>query len=68
MKVNAGGGTQEPLTKIDPAQHTSHRWPVFLPDGKHFLYLAVSHDISKAGNDAIYCAERNVLNWLSRQG
>jgi hypothetical protein len=21
---------------------SSHRWPVFLPDGKHFLYLAAN--------------------------
>ncbi len=56
MKVSASGGTAEPLTKLDPAQHTSHRWPVFLPDGKHLLYLAINHDTAKAGNDAIYYA------------
>jgi eukaryotic-like serine/threonine-protein kinase len=57
MKVNANGGTPaEPLSKIDPSLHTSHRWPVFLPDGKHILYLALNHDASKASNDAIYYA------------
>jgi serine/threonine protein kinase len=57
MKVNANGGTPaEPLTKIDPSLHTSHRWPAFLPDGKHILYLALNHDASKASNDAIYYA------------
>jgi Tol biopolymer transport system component len=56
MRVSANGGTAEPLTKLDPAQHTSHRWPTFLPDGKHFLYLAMNHDNSKAANDAIYYA------------
>jgi serine/threonine protein kinase len=56
MRVNAGGGTPTPLTKIDPAQHTSHRWPVFLPDGKHFLYLAIHHDPSKSANNALYYA------------
>ena len=56
MKVNASGGTAEPLTKLDPALYTSHRWPFFLPDGKHFLYLAINHDPSKAANDAIYYA------------
>ncbi len=55
MKVSASGGTAEPLTKLD-AQYDSHRWPAFLPDGKHFLYLALSHDIPKAGNDGIYYA------------
>jgi Tol biopolymer transport system component len=56
MTVNAAGGTPQPLTKLDEAQHSSHRWPAFLPDGKHFLYLALNHDPTKAGNDAIYYA------------
>ena len=47
-------GTPVAVTKIDAALHTSHRWPFFLPDGKHFLYLAIHHDPSKAANDAIY--------------
>jgi eukaryotic-like serine/threonine-protein kinase len=56
MKVSASGGTVEPLTRLDPAQYTSNRWPAFLPDGKHLLYLAINHDAAKAGNDAIYYA------------
>ena len=56
MKVSASGGTAEPLTKLDLTQHTSHRWPVFLPDGKHLLYLALNHDRGKDANDAIYYA------------
>ena len=56
LQVNAGGGAPAPLTKLDASQHTSHRWPFFLPDGKHFLYLAMHHDPSKSSNDAIYYA------------
>jgi Tol biopolymer transport system component len=56
QKVSATGGTPAPLTRIDAAQHTSHRWPFFLPDGKHFLYLAIHHDSSKSGNNAVYYA------------
>ena len=56
MQVNASGGTPTPLTKLDPSLHTSHRWPFFLPDGKHFLYLAMHHDPSKSSNNAIYYA------------
>ncbi len=55
VKVSANGGTAEPLTKLDP-EVDSHRWPVFLPDGKHFLYLAINHDPTKSANDAIYYA------------
>lgn len=53
-RVNVNGGTPTPITTIDNAQHTSHRWPFFLPDGKHFLYEAINHDISKSANDTIY--------------
>jgi Tol biopolymer transport system component len=44
------------VTKVDTALHTSHRWPFFLPDGKHFLYVAINHDPSKGPDDAVYYA------------
>jgi serine/threonine protein kinase/Tol biopolymer transport system component len=56
MRVSASGGTPVPVTKIDAAQHTSHRWPSFLPDRKHFLYLAINHDSSRSANDTLYYA------------
>ena len=56
MRISPGGGTPVPVTRIDLAEHTSHRWPFFLPDGKHFLYLALNHDPSKSSNDALYYA------------
>ena len=37
-RVPAGGGTLEPVTKIDPEAENSHRWPHFLPDGRHFIF------------------------------
>ncbi|HTY60617.1 MAG TPA: protein kinase [Bacteroidota bacterium] len=40
-QVPASGGTPVPVTKLDASRlEHSHRWPCFLPDGKHFLYLA----------------------------
>jgi serine/threonine protein kinase/Tol biopolymer transport system component len=56
LRVSAAGGTPVPVTKINTALHTSHRWPFFLPDGKHFLYVAIHHDPSKGANDAVYYA------------
>jgi eukaryotic-like serine/threonine-protein kinase len=56
MRVGINGGTPTPLTTVDASQHTSHRWPALLPDGKHFLYLAIHHDTSKTGNNTIYYA------------
>ena len=39
MRVSAAGGTAEPATKLDVSRiENSHRWPSFLPDGKHFLF------------------------------
>jgi eukaryotic-like serine/threonine-protein kinase len=56
-QINASGGSPPtPLTKLDPALHSSHRWPFFLPDGRHFLYFAMHHDPSKISNNAIYYA------------
>jgi hypothetical protein len=54
-QVPATGGTPVPVTKIDPSgKDTTHRWPYFLSDGKHFLYFAASHtDISHA-SDAVH--------------
>jgi serine/threonine protein kinase/Tol biopolymer transport system component len=42
-RVSAAGGTAVRLTKFDAGKHTTHRWPYFLPDGKHFLFFAASH-------------------------
>jgi hypothetical protein len=41
--VSAAGGTAVPLTTLEAAKHTTHRWPAFLPDGKHFLFFATNH-------------------------
>jgi len=39
----AAGGEPRQVTTLDPASHEiSHRWPRFLPDGRHFTYLAES--------------------------
>jgi Tol biopolymer transport system component len=56
MRISANGGALVPITKVDTTQHTSHRWPFFLPDGRHFLYLAIHHDASKAANNTLYYA------------
>jgi Tol biopolymer transport system component len=41
FRVPSSGGTPMRVTTPDKEQYqVSHRWPVFLPDGKHYLYLA----------------------------
>jgi eukaryotic-like serine/threonine-protein kinase len=45
FRVSAGGGTPSPVTALDEAGGESwHRFPQFLPDGDHFLYLARAGD------------------------
>jgi Tol biopolymer transport system component len=48
QKVSSAGGEAQEITEVDRTRHNSHRHPRFLPDGKHFLYLArgVSHSES----------------------
>ncbi len=56
MRVSAAGGTPEPLSKLDSERsENSHRWPSFLPDGKHFLYWARSSKGPPA--DLVYIGE-----------
>jgi eukaryotic-like serine/threonine-protein kinase len=38
MRVSATGGLATPVTRLVAGQ-SSHRWPQFLPDGQHFLFL-----------------------------
>ena len=39
FRVAASGGPATAVTKLDPARkEANHRFPCFLPDGKHFLY------------------------------
>ena len=42
-RTSAAGGTPQRLTKFETGKHTTHRWPRFLPDGKHFLFFATNH-------------------------
>ena len=40
-RVATTGGAAVAVTALDKAsEHVSHRFPYFLPDGRHFLYLA----------------------------
>jgi eukaryotic-like serine/threonine-protein kinase len=47
-RVDADGSNARQLTdKIFKAQDDSHRWPVFLPDGNHFLFWSGNFDERK---------------------
>jgi eukaryotic-like serine/threonine-protein kinase len=48
--VSGAGGSAQPATSLDKdGGELSHSWPQFLPDGRHFLYLARNKDPGKSG-------------------
>ena len=38
FRVDANGGAPRQLTRLTPGEE-AHRWPFFLPDGEHFIFL-----------------------------
>jgi Tol biopolymer transport system component len=63
LRVPAEGGAPEAITQMkantELVQGTSNRWPQFLPDGKHFLYVS-------APNGA--CTDLSELHFASLDG
>ena len=53
-RVPASGGAARAITQVDASKHSTHRWPWFLPDGKHVLYLAASHGNPRSEASGIY--------------
>jgi dipeptidyl aminopeptidase/acylaminoacyl peptidase len=53
MKVAASGGTAIPVVKATAENQNVHAFPVFLPDGRHFLYMRGA----PAGKRAIYLGD-----------
>jgi serine/threonine protein kinase/Tol biopolymer transport system component len=53
-KINANGGDAVRATQLDPAKHSTHRWPTLLPDGKRFLFLANNHSGGRREDNGVY--------------
>jgi len=53
QRVSVGGVLGDPVTMLDNSRkgETTHRFPSFLPDGRHFLYIRGSH--SAAAQDDV---------------
>ncbi len=57
QRVSASGGVASAVTKLDEARgEVGHRWPCFLPDGQHFLYLGKTVAVGETEKNAIYVA------------
>jgi len=55
QRVSSAGGAATPVTKLDEARKdANHRWPVFLPDGQHFLFNVRSTDRSLAQGEELH--------------
>jgi len=56
--VNANGGAPRTVTQLDTSlQEVTHRYPHFLPDGVHYLYLARRGGAGRGEGPAIYLAK-----------
>jgi eukaryotic-like serine/threonine-protein kinase len=63
LKVSASGGTPEPATKITSSVgNQAHRWPVFLPDGNHFLYFVDWSTGPSSAPNGIYVGSLNSMD------
>jgi hypothetical protein len=58
LRVSAAGGAASPVTKVENGRdEVSHTDPIFLPDGRHFLYSRRSR---RAENTGIYVGSIDV--------
>ena len=53
FQVPADGGSPTPVTRLSNGQ-TGHRFPHFLPDQRHFIYLAVNNSAPAGEQTALY--------------
>src|SRR5271167_4238331 len=52
-RIPASGGVAQQVTHFDSSRHdTTHKWPYFLPDGNHFLYMAST--LGTAGDENVF--------------
>ena len=55
-RISAAGGSAVAVTKLDESKlQATHRWPWFLPDGRHFLYRSgTTSSTTQKENNGIY--------------
>jgi DNA-binding winged helix-turn-helix (wHTH) protein len=62
--VSETGGVPSAITTVDTSIHTTHRWPKFLPDGEHFIYLAANHFNPSTHNGVYFSSLDSAINQL----
>jgi eukaryotic-like serine/threonine-protein kinase len=60
QRISEKGGTATPVTRL-PREDSSqvHRWPLFLPDGKHFLFTISWSSPEDTPGDGLYVGSLN---------
>jgi eukaryotic-like serine/threonine-protein kinase len=55
-KINADGSGLAALTEksFDSTKIVSHRWPLFMPDGEHLVFLAMTFNTAQADARGVY--------------
>ncbi len=62
-KVSAAGGVPAEVTKLDTSRgELSHRWPQFLPDGDHFVFVNQT-SATATDSDAVYLGSLDAKTW-----
>ncbi|OFW07650.1 MAG: hypothetical protein A3I61_17850 [Acidobacteria bacterium RIFCSPLOWO2_02_FULL_68_18] len=57
VRVDAKGGTPAPVTDLRPGE-LAHMWPVFLPDGRRFLFTVVGENTRSVHVGSLESSER----------
>jgi eukaryotic-like serine/threonine-protein kinase len=57
FRVSAEGGTPAALTNFDPKKDISHRWPRFLPDGRHIFFMSRHSGSENQGRLSIWVTD-----------
>jgi Tol biopolymer transport system component/predicted Ser/Thr protein kinase len=64
-RVPAAGGTPTVVTKLDTTiKELSHRWPMFLPDGDHYLFVNQTSS-SATDSDVVYLGSLAGKSWTA---
>ena len=68
-RVSANGGDPQPVTTLDSTRHeTAHRFPWFLPDGRHFVFSALPGRQGKNDLDVAVLDSPRRVHLLSTTG
>ena len=53
-RISESGGTPQAVTALDTTMESTHRFPQFMPDGKHFIYMSANHRDAAGSRSGIY--------------